>query len=111
MSVSRLKRRGARITGAKLGRAKTKLGKVQKSKLGNDAASMAGEGAEVLLVDAVELQEVEREIRATPTPKEERFVADAAIRAGYSVKSAAVIGHENLIKPHIRSGYSVKSAE
>ena len=44
------------------------------------------------------------------TAKESAFVAEylvdlnatqAAIRAGYSEKSAAVIGHENLRKPHI----------
>jgi phage terminase small subunit len=44
------------------------------------------------------------------TPKQERFVAEylidlnatqAAIRAGYSEKTAYVIGHENLSKPEI----------
>lgn len=46
------------------------------------------------------------------TPKQLRFVDEylidlnatqAAIRAGYSVKSAALIGHENLRKPNIAS--------
>jgi phage terminase small subunit len=44
------------------------------------------------------------------TLKQERFVQEyliepnatqAAVRAGYSAKTAAVIGHENLIKPHV----------
>ena len=46
------------------------------------------------------------------TPKQQLFVAEylvdlnstqAAIRAGYSVRSAAEIGHENLRKPHIQA--------
>ena len=45
------------------------------------------------------------------TPKQQRFVAEylvdlnatqAAIRAGYSVKTASQVGHENLIKPEIQ---------
>ena len=48
----------------------------------------------------------------TPTDKQIQFVAhylicwngaEAARRAGYSVKTAAVIAHENLTKPYIRS--------
>lgn len=49
------------------------------------------------------------------TPKQERFVAEylidlnatqAAIRAGYSAKTAYVIGHENLSKPEIAAAVS-----
>ncbi len=45
------------------------------------------------------------------TPKQQRFVEEyltdlnatqAAIRAGYSAKTAEVIGYENLRKPHIQ---------
>jgi phage terminase small subunit len=52
------------------------------------------------------------------TPKQELFVLEylkdfnatqAAIRAGYSEKSAEVIGHENLRKPNIRE--AIKSAK
>lgn len=48
---------------------------------------------------------------ANLTPKQQRFVEEylidlnatqAAIRAGYSAKTAAVIGAENLIKPYIQ---------
>ena len=48
---------------------------------------------------------------ANLTPKQQRFVEEylidlnatqSAIRAGYSVKTAAVIGAENLIKPYIQ---------
>lgn len=50
------------------------------------------------------------------TPKQERFVAEylidcnatqAAIRAGYSEKTAGVIGHENLNKPEIAAAIAV----
>ena len=55
-------------------------------------------------------QEVTRVAKLTP--KQQRFVEEylcdlnatqAAIRAGYSAKTAEVIGHENLRKPNIQS--------
>lgn len=54
------------------------------------------------------------------TPKQERFVEEylvdlcatqAAIRAGYSVKTAHVIGHENLNKPKISMRVQERLAE
>ena len=54
------------------------------------------------------------------TPKQARFVqkylidlnaAQAAIRAGYSAKTARVIGHENLIKPDIAAAIEKAMAE
>lgn len=51
------------------------------------------------------------------TPKQERFVAEylvdlnatqAAIRAGYSVKTATAIGSENLTKPDIASAVAAR---
>ena len=54
------------------------------------------------------------------TPKQERFVqeylidlnaAQAAIRAGYSAKTARVIGHENLKKPDIAAAIEKARAE
>lgn len=53
---------------------------------------------------------------ANLTPKQQRFVEEylidlnatqAAIRAGYSKKTAAVIGAENLIKPNIQKAIEV----
>lgn len=50
------------------------------------------------------------------TPKQQRFVAEylvdlnatqAAIRAGYSAKTAGAVGHENLKKPEIQAGIQV----
>jgi len=61
--------------------------------------------------------------RGTPmklTPKQARFVqeylidlnaAQAAIRAGYSAKTARVIGHENLRKPEIAAAVEKAMAE
>ena len=61
--------------------------------------------------------------RAPPmklTPKQARFVqeylidlnaAQAAIRAGYSAKTARVIGHENLTKPDIAAAIEKAMAE
>ena len=54
------------------------------------------------------------------TPKQVRFVqeylidpnaAQAAIRAGYSAKTARVIGHENLTKPDIAAAIEKAMAE
>ena len=54
------------------------------------------------------------------TPKQARFVqeylidlnaAQAAIRAGYSAKTARVIGHENLTKPDIAAAIEKAMAE
>lgn len=54
------------------------------------------------------------------TPKQERFVAEylidlnatqAAIRAGYSEKTAHAIGHENLSKPEIAAAISAASKQ
>ena len=54
------------------------------------------------------------------TPKQARFVqeylidlnaAQAAIRAGYSAKTARVIGHENLTKPDIAAAIKKAMAE
>ena len=54
------------------------------------------------------------------SPKQQRFVAEylvdlnatqAAIRAGYSAKTAKNIGHEHLTKPHIRSAIAVGKAK
>src|SRR5580692_10166886 len=54
------------------------------------------------------------------TPKQARFVqeylidlnaAQAAIRAGYSAKTARVIGHENLTKPDIAAAFEKAMAE
>lgn len=54
------------------------------------------------------------------TPKQERFVAEylidlnatqAAIRAGYSAKTAAAIGHENLTKPEIAAEVEKRQAK
>ena len=54
------------------------------------------------------------------TPKQQRFVDEylidlnatqAAIRAGYSAKTAAVIGNENLIKPYIADAIAKAQAE
>ena len=54
------------------------------------------------------------------TPKEERFVEEylvdlngtaAAIRAGYSARSARAIAHENLTKPHIQDAIATAKAE
>jgi len=54
------------------------------------------------------------------TPKQERFVAEyivdlnatqAAIRAGYSVKTARAIGFENLTKPHISDAVARAQSE
>src|SRR5260370_35393099 len=54
------------------------------------------------------------------TPKQARFVqeylselngAQAAIRAGYSAKTARVIGHENLTKPEIAAAIEKAMAE
>lgn len=54
------------------------------------------------------------------TPKQEKFVAEylvdlnatqAAIRAGYSEKTASAIGHENLNKPEIASAIAAKQAK
>lgn len=51
------------------------------------------------------------------TPKQERFIKEylidlnatqAAIRAGYSAKTAGVIGDENLKKPYIASAIKVE---
>lgn len=56
----------------------------------------------------------------TLTPKQQRFVDEylidlnatkAAIRAGYSEKTAAVIGNENLIKPYIADAIAKAQAE
>ena len=56
----------------------------------------------------------------TLTPKQQRFVDEylidlnatqAAIRAGYSAKTAAVIGNENLIKPYIADAIAKAQAE
>ena len=53
------------------------------------------------------------------TPKQERFVAEylidlnatqAAIRAGYSVKTAGSVGSENLTKPEIKAAVEVGQA-
>ncbi len=55
-----------------------------------------------------------------PTPKQQRFVeeylvdpnaAQAAIRAGYSAKTAKEIGYENLTKPHIQVAIQEAKAE
>lgn len=54
------------------------------------------------------------------TAKQERFVAEylidlnatqAAIRAGYSEKTASAIGHENLNKPEIAAAIAAKQAK
>jgi phage terminase small subunit len=54
------------------------------------------------------------------TPKQERFVQEylvdldatkAAIRAGYSEKTAAAIGYENLRKPHVNEAVEKAKAE
>ena len=54
------------------------------------------------------------------TPKQERFVAEylidlnatqAAIRAGYSAKTAKVIGHENLTKPDVASEIAARQTK
>src|SRR5271166_2896559 len=54
------------------------------------------------------------------TPKQARFVqeylidlnaAQAAIRAGYSAKTARVIGHENLTKPEIAAAIEKAKAK
>ena len=54
------------------------------------------------------------------TPRQERFVAEylvdlnatqAAVRAGYSVKTAASIGYENLRKPEIASAITMRKAQ
>src|SRR5271166_5586839 len=54
------------------------------------------------------------------TPKQARFVqeylidlnaAQAAIRAGYSAKTARVIGHENLTKPDIAAAIEKAKAK
>ncbi len=54
------------------------------------------------------------------TPKQARFVqeypidlnaAQAAIRAGYNARTARVIGHENLTKPHIAAAIEKAMAE
>lgn len=51
------------------------------------------------------------------TPKQERFVQEyltdlnatqAAIRAGYSARSASVIGHENLRKPNVAAAVEAR---
>ena len=55
-----------------------------------------------------------------PTPKQQRFVEEylvdlnatqAAIRAGYSAKTAAEIGKENLIKPYIQAAIQAAQAK
>lgn len=57
---------------------------------------------------------------ANLTPKQQRFVEEylidlnatqAAIRSGYSEKTAAVIGAENLIKPNIANAIAEAQAE
>jgi phage terminase small subunit len=59
-------------------------------------------------------------LRANLTPKQERFVAEylidlnatqAAIRAGYSEKTAYCTGHENLKKPEIQIALQAKRQE
>ena len=56
----------------------------------------------------------------TLSPKQQRFVAEylvdlnatqAAIRAGYSAKTAKNIGHEHLTKPAIRAALAVGKAK
>jgi phage terminase small subunit len=60
------------------------------------------------------------EIKKKLTPKEAKFVeeylidlnaAGAARRAGYSEKTATVIGYENLTKPHIQDALQVARQE
>jgi phage terminase small subunit len=62
-------------------------------------------------------EEVNAMLRANLTPKQERFVAEylidlnatqAAIRAGYSEKTAYCTGHENLKKPEIQIALQAK---
>lgn len=54
------------------------------------------------------------------TPKQQRFVAEylvdlnatqAAIRAGYSAKTAGAIGHENLTKPEIQKALGAQRSK
>ncbi len=58
--------------------------------------------------------------RMALNPKQQRFVEEylvdlnatqAAIRAGYSEKTAGVIGYENLKKPQIQSAIAAKQSE
>lgn len=98
---------------------KPKHGKVGKSKHGKDGPSLDHDDFE-LVDEPASLLKPEHENESTLTPKEERFVGEylidlnatqAAIRSGYSAKSARQIGAENLSKPYIAAAIAEAQAE
>lgn len=109
----------AKLAKPKLAEAKPKLGKSPKPKLAPENPRLDDDGFD--LVDSpAPLLKPERENESTLTPKEERFVGEylidlnatqAAIRAGYSAKSARQIGTENLSKPSISAAIAIAQDE